>query len=78
MKIKALWTVKYKGKRYPPGSIITLSKGDENLAESKSVEVISESEKTKVSSDEKRGNNTDGDISQRSRKKTSAKGGGGD
>lgn len=77
MKVKAKTTIKYKGNRYPPGSIFTLQKGDESLAESKSVEAIL-NEEAKVSSDKKGGDNSDSPIPQRSRKATKNKGGDGD
>lgn len=74
MKLKALANIKYQGKRYPPGSIFALKKGDENLSLSQLVEVIPD-EKTEVSSDKERRDNSDGDDSQRSRKAARNKGG---
>jgi hypothetical protein len=77
-RIKALANIKYRGKRYPPGSIFALEKADENLELGELVEVIEIGEEKAISSNKERGDNSDEPISQRSRKAPKNKGGDGD
>ena len=69
MKVKALITVKYAGKRYSPGSVFVLTKNNESLAKSKSLEIVPDEkkneEKAEVSRDKTRGDNENPERSQR-------------